>query len=294
MVAGAVVLGVEVDRELLRQWQQWLAPPVQPFFVESLRPWPASASRAGRLTPELRDTYKVWKLDRSLKLLWLDEEAFFALSPADRGALVSAQVRAGRGAVPPVRAWSDLFDASRLREQADGHRFVWWPSLLADRADEVLTRVVAAQSQSSRHAEVAGSTWDRCAAILPGAAALAGTFPTSSGANCFGTVMAAAGVRDVADEWMLQEPFLTWLDSACRPGSAGDQSPGTVLVWRDRDGAPVHAAVTIGDGWALEKPSQEWSTPRVVSMVSDVIRINRCAGHRLERHALARTAEYVS
>src|SRR5688500_2506128 len=115
------VLGVDVDANLLRRWQDWLAPDMQPFFVESLRPWPKTDAR--QLSLELTDTYKVWKLDRSLETLWLDEETFFAMSRSERAALVRAQVEHGRGAVPAVRAWADLVDPEALRAQAGGHRF---------------------------------------------------------------------------------------------------------------------------------------------------------------------------
>lgn len=82
---------------------------------------------------------------------------------------------------------------------------------------------------------------------------------------------------------MLREPFLAWLDTTCRLGGR-DEEPGTVLLWRDSDGEPFHAAVTIGDGWALEKASGEWWTPRAVRAVRDVIRASRAPGQHLERH----------
>ena len=285
MVAGVTVLGIEVGAQLLDCWQRWLAPSPQPFFVESLDNWPRSPVQGG-LTPEHRDTYKQWRLDPSLRVLWLDETTFFGLTRAQRASLVREQARIGRGAVPSVRAWASLLDHAALRQQADGHRFVWWPSLLGARAAEVLARVVATEGIRSRHREVSRGTWDRCAVVLPAARRLAGTFPTGSGANCFGTVMAAAGVPGAADDWMLQEPFDEWLASACRPASRPDHRAGSVLVWRDSDDQPVHAAITIGDGWALEKPSQAWSTPRTVLAVDDVIRVNRAPGQRLERHRL--------
>lgn len=85
---------------------------------------------------------------------------------------------------------------------------------------------------------------------------------------------------------MLQAPFLEWLAGACRRSGGGDDEPGTVLVWRDGNNLPVHAAVTIGDGWALEKASGEWWTPRAVRSTKDVIRAARAAGQRLERHRI--------
>lgn len=82
---------------------------------------------------------------------------------------------------------------------------------------------------------------------LPGAADLAGTFPRCSGANCFGTVMAAAG-RRTHEDWVQQDQFERWLLEQTVPVAGGsDLDPGRVLIWHER-GELAHAAVTIGDG----------------------------------------------
>ena len=286
------VLGVDIGAELQERWASWLAPEVQPFFVESLRPWPSRVHR-GALTPELENTYATWRIDRSLETLWLDEGTFFEMPKAQRAALVREQVHNRRGAVPSVRRWADLLDPAQLRRQADGHRFVFWPSLVASNADGVLALVIEASPDGaqaagfpSRHAEVARSTWAGCADALPNVRRMGGTFAPWTGPNCFGTVMAAAGATEDTPDQMLQEPFDGWLHRACRPGGR-DEDPGTVVVWRDRSGAPFHAAVTIGDGWVFEKASGEWWTPRAVRAVRDVIRASRSPGLHLERHRIA-------
>jgi hypothetical protein len=277
------VLGIDVDDVLLERWRGWLAPEVQPFFVES------NASKPWELAPEIRDTYKAWRIDRGLEVVWLDEPSFLGLPRSERAGLVRSQVACGRGAVPTVRAWSDLLGAGALRSQADGHRFVWWPSLITpENASAILRRFIEeTRLLPSRHGEVRTSTWKACAELLPGVRRLAGTFPRASGPNCFGTVLAAAGVEDADEEWVVVEPFVEWLEGCTLPGG-DDQQLGTVLVWRDHDAQPVHAAVTIGDGWAFEKPSQEWSTPRSVLRVDELIRANRTPGQRIERHRLHR------
>jgi hypothetical protein len=285
-----LVLGVEVSADLQATWREWLAPEVQPFFVDSLRPWPRSTPGPGALPREVSDTFAAWRVDRSLETLWLDEASFLAMSRPERGALVKAQIQHRRGAVASVRRWSDVLDPATLRSQGDGWRFVWWPSLVARNPRDVLTRVVSRgpsgtepDGLTSQHREVAGATWNRCADALPKARRVAGSFPTSSGPNCFSTVMSAAGVEDVAETFTSLGPFLAWLESACTKGGR-DDAIGTVLVWRNSDGLPVHAAVTIGDGWILEKASGEWWTPIAVRPVADVIRANRQRGQRLERH----------
>jgi hypothetical protein len=61
------------------------------------------------------------------------------------------------------------------------------------------------------------------------------------------------------------------------------------LVWRDRDGLPVHSAVTIGDGWGVEKPAETWWTPTIVAPTVELVRVNRSVGLKLERHRLVAT-----
>jgi hypothetical protein len=280
------LLGIPVDDRTLGLWRTWLAPQVQPFFVERSRDWPTVAGDH-ELTAELRDTYELWNVDRALAVTWLDEAGFAALPRSQRARLVRSQVRHSRGAVPTVRGWSDLVGDDVLREQADGHRFVWWPSLLGqrERVRDILERVVAKGNLRSRHAEVTEETWRGCAGVLPRARELAGTFPAGSGPNCFGTVLAAAGVEGAAEEWLVREPFEAWLAATCRH-SAASRGVGTVLVWRDGDGQAVHAAVEIGDGWVLEKPSQTWCSPRTIASLRDVVSVNRARGQRLERHRI--------
>ena len=292
------VLNIDVPDALLRQWQEWLAPDVQPFFLTEQEAAALPRTPTHHSTPvlrgapplvtnphALRDTFAVWRIDSDLLPVWLNEGEFNSLPKRTRARIVRAQVAHGRDAVPTVRQWSDLFDAGRLRAQADGHRFVWWPSLIAERPQDVLQRVISEVHAPSSHKEVSAQTWSRCAHVLPAAQSLACTFAAGSGPNCFGTVMAAAGVPNAEEVWMHNETFDEWLSATTTRG--GDyRTPGTILVWRNTLGMALHAAVTIGDGWALEKRSQAWSRPRSIHPVADVIKAARSNGEHLERHTL--------
>ena len=280
------MLGIDVDDGTLGRWAGWLAPSAQPFFVESAAGWPSTPGHE-KLSPELRDTFRVWRMTGGRERVWLDEHAFGSMPRRDRARLVRMQVDANRGAVPTVRGWADVVDRDEARLQADGHRFVWWPSMLGAAAGAVAVRAVTSDGLlPSRHRDVTRATWLRCAPVLPGARAIAGTFAEGSGPNCFATVMHAAGAEGVPVHWDTVEPFESWLGAACRPGG-DDAHAGSVLVWRDGSGQPVHAAVTLGDGWALEKAAQTWWSPREVLAVADVVRTNRVRGQRLERPRLA-------
>jgi cell wall-associated NlpC family hydrolase len=277
------ILDIPVSAALLRNWVDWLAPDKQPFYLtaKQLRSWKLQQDDT-LPDPNLRDTYRTYHLDRRLRRVWLDEAAYMELPQATRAGLVRAQVVHERGAVPSVRRWRGVLDAG-ISRQADGHRFVWWKSLLrGSRAGEVLAHVVSEDLGPSRHREV--RSWP--SQLLPNARALAGTWPGGSGANCFGTVMAAAGVEGAAETWMQREPFEAWLAANTELGGR-DEVPGTVFVWRGSDDRLVqHAGVTLGGGYMLHKPSQAWSTPRKVRAVAEVRRATRTAGWRLERYSL--------
>ena len=277
------VLGVSVGQELLASWATWLAPDPQPFLYEDSR-FGDVASDDGDVTPELRDTYRLWGGTAKLRRLWLSEERFRALPRKTRAALVREQVRCGRGAVPAVRAWSDLVSRADMWENGDGHRFVLWPSLVAANRDAILERAVSTDRLASRHHEVDKSTWRACERWLPRARELAGSFPDGSTTCCFDTVIAATGA-DEPHACDALEPFERWLSRACRRGGAAGRL-GSVLVWRTVEGELVHAAVSIGDGWVLEKPSQDWHSPRAIVTERDVVRTTRLPGQRLERHTL--------
>lgn len=272
------VLGIDVSPDLLQRWVDWLAPDEQPFFVtkKQATAWDLPLDDRA-LRAEDRDTYRSYNVNsRAARTVWLSEASYAELPKATRAALVRAQVNHGRGAVPTVRKWSGVV-GPEIGQQADGHRFVWWKSLLRD-PKAVLPEIVSEDLGPSRHTEV--RRWPR---QLERVRELAGTFAGGSGPNCFGTVMAACGVEGAEDVWMLREPFEEWLANHTERGGR-DDVPGTVFVWRDTASRVQHAALTIGDGWMLHKPSQSWMTPRKIRSVGEVKRATRTAGWRLERH----------
>ena len=282
------VLGIEVPPSLWESWWSWLAPSPQPFFVHKAMAADL-AEGMGALTPEQRHTYALWGVDDTdVAVAWLDERTFEELPRTQRAVLVREQVVRRRGEVPSVRRWADLVDPGLLREQADGHRFVWWPSMAEGTTRRAIVRRRVLHDQvPSRHREVPYPVWTAAARPLPGARDLAGTFPERGEHNCFGTVMAAAGAMDPAATWADREATEAWLATATAPcGRGTDDLPGTVLLWRNASGEVDHAAVTIGAGWAFEKCSEDWWRPRHVLAVADVIRAARYAGNRLERRSM--------
>ena len=286
VMSGPVdVLGIEVSEELVGRWSGWFAPRSQPFVV----PVDSLVAQAGRsfdpnAEPELRDTFELYEVPFGSVYRSLTFEEFSALPRSERSRLVRARASHAQALVPAVRAWPSLRPAG-IAGQADGHRFAWWPELLHGRERDVLVSFVEEGRRPSQHRQVPPSVWTGVAPLLPAARQLAGTFPEGSGPNCFATVMGAAGVAGAARTWMLRDPFEEWLADRTRPGGR-DEEPGTVLVWRSASGDVQHAAVTLGGGWALHKPSQGWMSPVKVLTVRDVILSARAAGRRISRRTI--------
>lgn len=269
---------------MMDRWRRWFAPEVQPFVVDGALGDAVGAGQTLSLSLEMQDTFLLYGDETLARVIGLDRSEFDALPPDLRASLVRHQVTAGRRLVPSLRGMPAAWRPS-LRQDGDGHRFVWWRDTLDLCGDDPVLQFVADDVLTSRHEQVDESAWNRASVVLPGARELAGTFADSSGPNCFGTVMAAAGVATAADTRMVREPFEAWLAEATRPGG-DDTRPGTVMVWRDRPGSLQHAAVTLGDGWALHKPSQGWMTPRKVISVQEVKRRARQVGHWLSRRTV--------
>lgn len=263
------VLGIEVDDDLLRRWRSWYSPERQPFRVDGLAPGVAAQVPVHNRSPsaEWRDTFFLYHGTWT----WLTEEEFKTLPFTARRSLHARRRASMRPKPSPV-----------------------WPSALSRDGDAALLAWVESGVRPSAHAQVSDRAWDHARQVVPGAQTLAGTFPTAgSGPNCFATVVAAAdGITSregtvTADEWMRTDDFAAWLSRRTAPwtGTGRDAAPGTVLTWTE-NGHLAHAALTLGDGWVLNKPSQSWSSPRLVWTTRDLVQSWRFPGTKLSRHVL--------
>lgn len=260
-------LAVPVSPDLRARWLGWWAPPVQPFRVDALdaqvraRLGPAPQHPPAP-SPEVRDTFMMYQRG---DWRWLDAEGFAGLPVPERRALMAQRRATQRPKLAPPAPGRTPADPAALER---------W--------------VASGVAHPSAHAQVPPEVWDAARAVLPHAQRLSGTFPTGSGPNCFGTVLAAAGVEGAEDEWVFPEMIEPWLAEHTTPvrGPGVDDHPGVVLLWHER-GTLAHAAVTLGGGWALHKPSQAWCSPRMVWTVRQLIDSWRYPGTRLSRRRLA-------
>ncbi|MHB8450147.1 MAG: hypothetical protein ACYDAQ_06830 [Mycobacteriales bacterium] len=118
------VLGIEVAADQLARWAAWYAPESQPFLLPADSPLAGiGASFDPSPAHEARDSFGIYSLP----------DAVVCRTVAY---LVRTQRILGRSLVPSVRAWPSLRSLGTAA-QADGHRFLWWPPLVAGREHEV-------------------------------------------------------------------------------------------------------------------------------------------------------------
>ncbi|GAA5502336.1 hypothetical protein Dxin01_02080 [Deinococcus xinjiangensis] len=279
--AGVQLLNIPVSPDLLLRWRGYLAPNQHHFFLTAAEAQalelPTQPCDSVMLTPEQRDTYTTWQIPQEADQIgMLSTTEFDALSSNIQRQMLALQVKHKRGNVPLGRHFRDF-----LPDLPAG-RFLWRPEYITP---EVLSRIIAKGQRPCQRQQVPQAVWDAAAPVLPRVRDLAGTWPQGSAGNCFGAVMGAAGVVGAEHEWMQREPFEAFLTERTKKGGQ-DADAGTILLWRSADGLVQHAAVTLGGGWAFEKASQTWMTPRTVLPTRELIAANRTEGWRLTRHTL--------
>lgn len=274
-------LNIAVSDRLCQRWRAWLAPERQPFFFTAAEgaalDFPTIPRAGVEFTPEARDTNTLWAVSHTAdRVAWLSADELRELDSRRLQTILKIQAAHGRGNIPRRRDFRDLIPG------LPAARFLWRPEHLTP---AVLERVVSADGQACQRRQVPERVWNDARDVLPRALDLAGTFPNGSAGNCFGAVMAAAGVSGAEDEWVQREPFEEFLKTRTYKGGSDDQ-PGTLLVWRSPDSLAQHTAVSLGGGWAFQKAAQTWWTPRVVLPVRALISGNRTRGWRLGRYSL--------
>ena len=254
------ILGIPVTDQDLGRWLDFYASSRHPFGLARLAPAVRDAlpqTPQLKITAEVRDTFFLYA---GGPWAWLTEEEFRAL-PAHARTALTRERRQRTNPKPPVA----------------------WPSDPLLRA--ALVRWIEAGTAPSLHVLAREHREQASPGPLPQASTLAGQFPAGSGPNCFATVMAATG-QPVARDWVQQEQFERWLAEATSPVTGGSDDEGArVLLWHEH-GQLAHAAVTIGGGWVLHKPSQSWSSPTMVWTAAELIRSWRLPGTRLSRRVI--------
>jgi hypothetical protein len=258
---GFAALNIRVPIATERAWGGHLSPGVRPFFVgdEAAQAltgqplWSAAELKPEHLPLNLLDTLRLYSTPYT-RVLWLDEPGWARLSVDERAVLDAEWARL---ALPRL----------------------WWPGewqalKQSGQRRELLARLTA-DRLPCRRAELTRAQWQQATRYAPALRRWAGSWAAHSGPNCFGAVMAACGVPGAGEVWMMVAPFVRWLEGAAGPGQPLDPpgadatptvnpAPGTVLLWRDGQGQPQHAALALDAGLLHQKEAQSWNAPRQV------------------------------
>lgn len=272
------ILNCAVSGALWERWSAQFAPSVQPFYVSDelalrlppLPRWTRAEFRALQLPLTFTDTFQAYAVSPDASWVFLlGEDAYRALPPTLRAALLREQRRHRRGLVEELN--EGPVGAPGLRDLcapfADDGLFVWWPRLWQTLSPAARQNILVGFVTDDRlpHCgdHLTPSHWPRVRQVLPGVEPLAGTFADQSGPNCLSTALAALGVPGVADLWLHGGPFERWVQAMTVDSSEVDVL-GTLLVWRDAAGQVQHAAVALGEGWVFHKEAQNWWAPRQI------------------------------
>ena len=296
-----------INAALLDSWRTRLVAEPAPFFLSdalahqldpAISCWPRGAWSAAGLALDYIDSYRSYAIAPAATwLARLDQHAFAALDSALRADLLRAQVSVGNGQVYPWDAVAHHLvniDAATLLaahtvDTRDARRVVLtsalWHALPTSVQDAWLIDFVAAQQAPYPLVDLAAQLTAPQRALLtarPHLARLANTFATSSGPNCFATVLAALAPASVGSDalvntWMHAAPFIAALAVAGYTqqipvdGLAGlDALTDAVLVWHDVEGEPQHACYQLGAGVVINKNAQAWYSPRELTATADV------------------------
>ncbi|GGJ84046.1 hypothetical protein [Deinococcus aquiradiocola] len=266
---GRTLLSIPLPPDVQARWESWFVPDVQPFLLSDalaarlphLAPWKRHELHTHHMPLSVIDTFGLYASPPDATwTVQLDESGWHTLSEDLQQEVLREQRSFRRGRVTEDPCTGLLHNEWPL---------TWWARTPQDRWQR-LQAFVEDDRLPCRRQELTDSQRQALRQHFPALEALMGTFAADSGPNCLGTVMAACGVTGVARVWMHGPPFQRWLDARTRP--ADDLSGhGTILVWRDADGAVQHAALSLGDGWVFHKESQAWFAPRQVADLNEVL-----------------------
>ncbi|OZM57586.1 hypothetical protein CIB95_04235 [Lottiidibacillus patelloidae] len=109
-------------------------------------------------------------------------------------------------------------------------------------------------------------------------------FPSRNGPNCFASVIAVVtGDLNHMNDWMQSEQFIKLLKQHNYLKTiTTNYKKQDVLVWKNQNGTPVHAAFLLNDKLSFNKHGQTMFNPWQVLPTSDVIKSWNNDGFQLE------------
>ncbi len=292
------ILGCEVPVSTLEAWSGFFVFPLEPIFLtratqhglpNELRIELIDQSRLVRrhdftATLEYRDSYLTYSVSKEAGFVALLKPAEFrVLSREIQAKLTALQNQLGRGQIYELEFVRDVLGEipTNLEPDIFGDQFVLrhdvWNAFTTEIRQRCLAAYVSFERQNCLSSQMPENTW---AALTEQVRRLAGTFSSTSGANCFATVI--AGLTSdllestrISNLWMLEGEFLAALE-AHGFHDAGKLElpvkPKSVLTWWNSSGKIIHACLMLEFDLVLNKDAQSWFAPRQILTLEHVLK----------------------
>jgi hypothetical protein len=276
------ILGCEVPISTLEAWSEIFVFEQEPFFLitESRAPLPNSISR-NELKPSLEfaDAYLTYLISKKAEFVaLLEPQEFRALPRETQEALIQLQTQFGRGQIYDlgfVRAVLGEIPASLERDIFAGQfvlHFDTWNAFTAEVRYQWLAAYVSLERTNCLSSTVPEELPEQVRALT-------GTFSSTSGANCFATVIAGLTPdllesARIAQHWMLEHEFLAVLETRGFHNLGKLElpiKPNSVITWLNSSGTTIHACLSLDFGLVLNKDAQSWFAPRQILKLEDVL-----------------------
>jgi hypothetical protein len=292
------ILGCEVQVSTLETWSSFFVFTLEPIFltranqhllpnelrIELMEQKRLVMREDFEATLEYRDAYLTYSVSIEARFVaLLKPKEFRALPREIQVELMTLQRQLGRGQffdlefvrtvlgeIPALLEPDIFMDQFVLRHDV-------WNSFTPEIRHRWLAAYVSLERQNCLSSTMPENTW---AELPEQICRLAGIFSSSSGANCFATVIAGLTPNllestQISNLWMLEHEFLAALATrGFHDAGTLERSvkPNSVIVWLHSSGKPIHACLVLEFGLVLNKDAQSWFAPRQLLRLEDVLK----------------------
>lgn len=280
------ILGCEVPISTLEAWSKIFVFVLEPFFLTTeSRALLLNSVPRRELKPSLEfaDAYLTYLIPEEAEFVVLLESQEFRALPRDvQEALIQLQTQFGRGQIYDLEFVKGVLNEilAFLEPDIFANQFVLhhdiWNGFTPDIRYQWMATYVSLDRINCLSSIMPEHLW---AELPEEVRALVGTFSSTSGANCFATVIAGLTPdllesERIAKSWMLEHVFLEALEARGFHDAGRLElpvKPISVITWHNSSGTNVHACLLLESGLALNKDAQSWFAPRQLLRLEDVL-----------------------
>jgi hypothetical protein len=266
---------------LTREAQEFLPMAVWSDLVDQMRLIPRRDFAA---TLEYRDAYLTYLIPKEAEFVALLEAQDFRAFPRDvQESLIQLQIQFGRGQIYDLEFVHGVLGEIQTALEPDifAERFVLhfdtWNAFSTEVRHRWIAAYVSLDHINCLSSLMPENTW---AELPEQVRALAGTFSSTSGANCFATVIAGLTPdllesTRIAKTWMLEHEFLEALETRGFHDAGKLElpvKPNSVITWLNSSRTNIHACLMLEFGLVLNKDAQSWFAPRQILKLEDLLK----------------------